>query len=100
MSKTIFVTGAASGIGKATALLFGSKGWRVGCYDVDVEGARTVAAQLEGAAHGGADVAGTSGGLDVLFNCAGILRMGRFEDVSAAECQKQLDVNVMGVILG
>ena len=38
MSKTIFVTGAASGIGKCTALLFGKRGWRVGCYDVDVDG--------------------------------------------------------------
>jgi NAD(P)-dependent dehydrogenase (short-subunit alcohol dehydrogenase family) len=113
MSKTIFVTGAASGIGKATALLFGKKGWRVGCYDVDVEGARRVAEQLAGAAHGRIDVtseeswktaisdfAGAAGALDVLFNCAGILRMGRFEDVSPAECRKQLDVNVMGVILG
>jgi len=113
MSKTVFITGAASGIGKATSLLFGSKGWRVGCYDVDVDGARKVAEQLEGAAHGRVDVtseeswktavadfAGASGGLDVLFNCAGILRMGRFEDVGAADCRKQLDVNVMGVILG
>lgn len=112
-SKTVFVTGAASGIGKATSLLFGSKGWRVGCYDVDVDGARKVAEQLEGAAHGRIDVTseeswktavadftGGAGALDVLFNCAGILRMGRFEDIRPAECQKQLDVNVMGVILG
>jgi NAD(P)-dependent dehydrogenase (short-subunit alcohol dehydrogenase family) len=113
MSKTVFVTGAASGIGKATALLFGGKGWRVGCYDVDVDGARKVAEQLQGSAHGRIDVtseeswktaiadfAGGTGTLDLLFNCAGILRMGRFEDISAAECKKQLDVNVMGVILG
>jgi len=112
-SKTVFVTGAASGIGKATSLLFGSKGWRVGCYDVDVDGARKVAEQMEGAAHGRIDVAseeswktavadftGARGTLDVLFNCAGILRMGRFEEIAAAECKKQLDVNVMGVILG
>ena len=56
MSKTIFVTGAASGIGKATCLLFGNKGWRVGCYDVDVDGARRVAEQLPDAAHGRIDV--------------------------------------------
>src|SRR6476469_5489772 len=102
MSKSIFVTGAASGIGKATSLLFGSKGWRVGCYDVDVDGARKVAEQLPAgsAAHGRIDVtneeswaaavadfSGASGTLDVLFNCAGILRMGRFEDVSPAECR-------------
>jgi NAD(P)-dependent dehydrogenase (short-subunit alcohol dehydrogenase family) len=113
MSKTVFVTGAASGIGKATSLLFGSKGWRVGCYDVDVDGARKVAEQIASSAHGRIDVtseeswktaafdfAGGAGALDVLFNCAGILRMGRFEDIGAAECRKQLDVNVMGVILG
>jgi NAD(P)-dependent dehydrogenase (short-subunit alcohol dehydrogenase family) len=114
MSKTIFVTGAASGIGKATSLLFGKKGWTVGCYDVDVDGAREVAEQIgKGTFHGRIDVTseeswktavvdfrGPSGSLDVLFNCAGILRMGRFEDVGPAECKKQLDVNVMGVILG
>jgi NAD(P)-dependent dehydrogenase (short-subunit alcohol dehydrogenase family) len=112
-SKTVFVTGAASGIGKATSLLFGKKGWRVGCYDIDVDGAREVAEQLESAAHGRIDVtseeswktaitdfAGSAGTLDVLFNCAGILRMGPFEDIGPDECRKQLDVNVMGVILG
>lgn len=118
MSKSIFVTGAASGIGKHTALLFGRKGWRVGCYDVDVDGARKVAEEIgasgvgASAAHGRIDVTSeeswktaaldfaTSGALDVLFNCAGILRMGRFEDVGPSECRKQLEVNVMGVILG
>ena len=44
--KTIFVSGAASGIGRASAHLFASRGWFVGCYDVDVDGARAVAAQI------------------------------------------------------
>jgi NAD(P)-dependent dehydrogenase (short-subunit alcohol dehydrogenase family) len=113
MSKSIFVTGAASGIGKATSLLFGRKGWRVGCYDVDVDGARQVAEQIGSAVHGRIDVTSeeswrtavtdftaSTQDLDVLFNCAGVLRMGRFEDVSPDQCRKQLDVNVMGVILG
>jgi NAD(P)-dependent dehydrogenase (short-subunit alcohol dehydrogenase family) len=116
MSKTIFVTGAASGIGKQTALLFGRKGWKVGCYDVDVEGAQKVAEEIgKGTAYGRIDVTNEEswrtavadftgptqqGDLDVLFNCAGILRMGRFEDISPEQCRKQLDVNVMGVILG
>ena len=118
MSQTIFVTGAASGIGKETALLFGRRGFRVGCYDVDVDGAAKVAARIGApgsASHGRIDVtneeswraavddfASFAGGprLDVLFNCAGILRMGRFDEVSPVECRRQLDVNVMGVVLG
>jgi NAD(P)-dependent dehydrogenase (short-subunit alcohol dehydrogenase family) len=114
--KSIFVTGAASGIGKATAILFASRGYRVGCYDIDAEGARAVAETIGATSkdvrpsYGRLDVTnGESwtaalddfgGELDVLFNCAGILRMGRFEDISPEECRKQLDVNVMGVVLG
>lgn len=114
MAKTLFVTGAASGIGKATAALFGQKGWRVGCYDIDVEGARQVAESIgPSCAYGRIDVrseeswqtavahfTGEDPQLDVLFNCAGVLRMGRFEDVGPADCRAQLEVNVLGVILG
>lgn len=111
--KSIFVTGAASGIGRATAQLFGRRGFAVGCWDVDVDGARAVAESLPRASHGRLDVTNEEswdaavadfeshyGRMDVLFNCAGILKMGRFEEVTPAECRKQLDVNVMGVILG
>jgi NAD(P)-dependent dehydrogenase (short-subunit alcohol dehydrogenase family) len=113
MTKTILITGAASGIGKSTALLFGQRGFRVGCYDIDVDGARAVAEKIPSSAHGRIDVtseeswqtavadfAGSAGTLDVLFNCAGILRMGHFEDVPPDQCRKQLEVNVMGVVLG
>lgn len=115
--KSLFVTGAASGIGKATAELFAARGWAVGCYDVDLSGARAVAASLDERGvvvrHGRLDVTSqeswrtavadfeqATGRMDVLFNSAGILRMGRFEEVSPEACRQQLDVNVMGVILG
>jgi NAD(P)-dependent dehydrogenase (short-subunit alcohol dehydrogenase family) len=114
MSETIFVTGAASGIGKAAALLFAGRGWFVGCYDVDVDGARKTAEACRTACHGRLDVtseeswrvavtdfeAQSGAKMNVLFNCAGILRMGRFEEVPPAECRKQIDVNIMGVVLG
>ena len=35
--KSIFITGAASGIGRATAIYFSNKGWFVGSYDVDAD---------------------------------------------------------------
>lgn len=113
--KTIFVTGAASGIGKATALLFGRRGWFVGCYDVDVDGARRVAEEIgHRAAHGRLDVTNVEswrtavsdfeerggGKMDVLFNCAGILRMGKFDEIPAEQCRLQLEINVMGVVNG
>jgi NAD(P)-dependent dehydrogenase (short-subunit alcohol dehydrogenase family) len=113
--ETIFVTGAASGIGRATALLFAGRGWLVGCYDVDVDGARKTAETCgPRACHGRIDVtsgeswkvavsdfeAHSGAKMNVLFNCAGILRMGRFEEISPAECQKQVDVNIMGIVHG
>jgi NAD(P)-dependent dehydrogenase (short-subunit alcohol dehydrogenase family) len=117
--KAIFVSGAASGIGRATSLLFAQRGFSVGCYDIDVEGASRVAQEIAAlpdakpAFHGRVDVTNEESWtaaiadfeahvhrMDVLFNCAGILRAGHFEDVSPAECRKQLEVNVMGVILG
>ena len=38
MKKNIFITGAAAGIGKATAIMFAGKGWYVGATDVDETG--------------------------------------------------------------
>ena len=111
----VLITGAASGIGRACALRFAGQGWVVGCYDIDADGARR-AAQEAGAkaVHGGLDVTNAESwgaataafaqaaprGIDVLLNSAGIARMGRFEDVSAGDCRRQLDVNVMGFVLG
>nr|WP_297383352.1 SDR family oxidoreductase [uncultured Roseateles sp.] len=114
--RAIFITGAASGIGRACAELFAQRGWFVGLYDIDVEGAETVAATLgEGNTVVGAlDVSDADawrralaefwvkGGerLDLLLNNAGILASGPFETVPLAKHEAMLAVNVLGIING
>ena len=46
--RCIFVTGAASGIGRATCVLFAERGWFVGATDVDQAGLQSLAAELGG----------------------------------------------------
>ena len=46
--KTIIITGAASGIGRATALIFAREGANVVCTDVNEAGAKETAAQVNG----------------------------------------------------
>lgn len=112
----IFITGAASGIGRECAELFAQRGWFVGLYDINAEGVAAVAATLgEGNAICGAlDVtdpeawqkalaqfwARSGQRLDVLLNNAGILTAGKFEAVPLAKHNAMLSVNVQGMITG
>jgi NAD(P)-dependent dehydrogenase (short-subunit alcohol dehydrogenase family) len=115
-SRSIFITGAASGIGRETALLFAGRGWRVGAVDVDEGGLSRLAAEIgeDRCLTGRLDVrdlaayreriaafgAWTGGHMDALFNCAGIMRMGPFEQVPAEEHARTVEVNVIGVMNG
>lgn len=112
----IFVTGAASGIGRACAELFARRGWFVGLYDINADGVAAIAAALgQGNAISGvldvsdaetwqlalADFWVQSGQrLDVLINNAGILSAGSFEAVPLAKHYAMLDVNIQGVVAG
>jgi NAD(P)-dependent dehydrogenase (short-subunit alcohol dehydrogenase family) len=113
--KTLFVTGAASGIGRETALLFASRGWGIGAYDRDAAGLERLKADLPGAdvLAETLDVASIDAyqaamdrfavrfsRLDVLFNCAGVMSMGRFEDVPLEQHLRTVQVNVVGVVNG
>ncbi|CAN5548185.1 SDR family NAD(P)-dependent oxidoreductase [soil metagenome] len=115
MSKTVVVTGAGSGIGRAIASTLAQREWRVVVTDVNAEAAAEVAAALpnpdtghesaqldvtsaDSAAAVAADVAGRLG-LDAWVSNAGISFMHRFLDAPVERYQQTMDVNLKGVFI-
>ena len=112
--RSAAVTGAARGIGRATAQAFLAAGMRVAIGDVDLAtaertaeelGPRTVALPLDvtdrDSLPGFLDVAEEQvGPLDVLVNNAGIMPVGRFIDEDDLTARRTVDINLRGVILG
>ncbi|WP_329213665.1 glucose 1-dehydrogenase [Streptomyces sp. NBC_01485] len=115
--RSVVVTGAGSGIGRATALAFAAEGARVLVADLNAEGAQAVVKEIEQT--GGTAVAVTGdlseqtvvdevaataverfGGIDVLVNNAGIMdRMSALADVSDAEWERVVRVNLTAPFL-
>jgi NAD(P)-dependent dehydrogenase (short-subunit alcohol dehydrogenase family) len=114
--KTALITGAASGIGRATAILFAQEGAAVLLADINVEQGQATAAEI-GATAGRAhfvrcDVTRAEdcqqavqaaleqfGRLDILFNNAGIIRRADVLSTSEADWDMVMDVNVKSVFL-
>jgi 3-oxoacyl-[acyl-carrier protein] reductase len=112
--KTIVITGAASGIGRATALIFAREGANVVCADINADGARETAALVNGKGSQAlalkADVTARSqvdewarraidgfGNVDFLFNSAGAaIRRAKFLEIDDALLDKTFDLNLKG----
>jgi len=109
MNKTIFITGASSGIGKATAKLFAAKGWHViatmrkpenetelnlldnvTLLPLDV----TSLEQIKDAAQKALAI----GPVDVVFNNAGYTLLGALEATTDEQLVRQMETNFLGVV--
>src|SRR5882757_19371 len=116
MTKTVVVTGAGSGIGRAIAITLAERDWRVVVTDIDGDAARAVAAALpanHGISHESAvlnvsspaDAASVAYdvtdriGLDAWVSNAGISFMHRFLDAPIENYDQTMDVNLKGVFV-
>jgi NAD(P)-dependent dehydrogenase (short-subunit alcohol dehydrogenase family) len=109
MTKTIFVTGASSGLGKAAAKLFAAKGWNVIATMRHPE-KETELNQLDNVTLMPLDVTNveqiqaiaqkaiTLGDIDVVFNNAGYGLAGPLEGLTDDQLIRQINTNLLGVI--
>lgn len=106
----VAVTGAASGIGAATAKRLKALGWRVACLDRNLAGARATAgadgvalevdvADEPSVVRALAEAGRAWGGLDALVTAAGIINTRSFFETPVAEFRQLFDVNVIGSFL-
>ncbi|MEU7002855.1 SDR family oxidoreductase [Nonomuraea sp. NPDC046570] len=112
--RLVVVTGAGSGIGRATARAFAAHGAEVVCADIDLGAARRTAEGIGERAHPyrvdvadagamadfAAEVLAAHGVADVVVNNAGIAVGGPFLDHSLDDWRRTVDVNLWGVVHG
>lgn len=116
-APSVFITGAAAGIGRASALTFARHGYRVGAYDVDLGGLavlRDEITELGGEVATGeldvtdaaqwsvrlAEFTGAAGTLNILVNNAGVLTTGAFAEIPLQVHRQMIDINFTGALTG
>ena len=118
VGKTVIITGAASGIGRATALIFAREHVNVVCADINEVGARETAAEVNGKGSQALalkvdvternqvnDMAKRAidafGSVQFLFNSAGAaIRRAKFLEIDDALLERTFDLNVKGTLYG
>ncbi len=105
-NKTVLITAAGQGIGRATALAFAEKGAKVIATDIN-EAALDTLAQQSGITTRRLDVLDTNavielvaqtGGVDVLFNCAGFVHAGSILEASDQDFDFAMNINVRSMV--
>jgi NAD(P)-dependent dehydrogenase (short-subunit alcohol dehydrogenase family) len=114
--KRCFITGAASGIGRATALAAARRGADLYLTDIAAAGLEEAVAEIAAAGgkvswHGAADVSdhaavvaiaeevhAAHGSMDVVMNVAGVSTWGTISELQHSDWQQMIDVNLLGPI--
>jgi NAD(P)-dependent dehydrogenase (short-subunit alcohol dehydrogenase family) len=115
--KTAVITGAASGIGRAYALAWAKRGFKIGIVDIDMDGAEETLALVDRAGGSGEvfrcnvrklqEVQNTAdhffekwGKIGLLVNNAGVADVGMVGDVPIEDWERQIETNLWGYIYG